>query len=130
MVYDWSQACRISEIEIRVDMTRTPFDSRIDGFSVEDGVMEYSYTLGSIEPVNDAYFAVYDQNGVLVYLSKNQNSGSAELEEGEYTAKLMVWERGGMIPICEAETFGRDVKTFGREVETFGREVKTLDRDV
>lgn len=130
MVYDWSQACRISEIEIRVDMTRTPFDSRIDGFSVEDGVMEYSYTLGSIEPVNDAYFAVYDQNGVLVYLSKNQSSGSAELGEGEYTAKLMVWERDGMIPICEAETFGRDVKTFGRDAETFGREVKTLDRDV
>ena len=82
--------------------------------------MEYSYTLGSIEPVNDAYFAVYDQNGVLVYLSKNQTSGSVELEDGEYTAKLMVWERDGMIPICEVKTFDRDAETFGRDIKTFG----------
>ena len=103
MIFDWSKQCRISEVEIRADMTKMPFGACIDSFSVNGGEMEYSYTLGSVEPVNDTYFAVYDGSGALVYLSKNEPSGSAELPpDTSYTPKLMVWQKDGMRPLCDS----------------------------
>lgn len=66
-----------------------------------DGNIEYKAFVSNATSEYDLYIAIYDENGVLVKVFKNEPTGSFEAEDGVYTVKAMVWEKNGMKPLCD-----------------------------
>ena len=66
-------------------------DAAITSFTADANGLSYSYEISDSVEYQDAYFAVYGNDGTLRYVSANTNSGTAE---GDFTGcrpKLMVW---------------------------------------
>ena len=66
-------------------------DAAITSFTSDANGLSYSYEISDSVEYQDAYFAVYGNDGTLRYVSANTNSGTAE---GDFTGcrpKLMVW---------------------------------------
>lgn len=53
-----------------------------------DGNIEYKAFVSNATSEYDLYIAIYDENGVLVKVFKNEPTGSFEAEDGVYTVKL------------------------------------------
>lgn len=72
----------------------------IDSFEADANGMSYSFATSEAYRTYDKYFAVYDKDGVLKYVSVNKVTDSAEGDFTDCTAKLFVWD--GNKPVIEA----------------------------
>lgn len=73
----------------------------LTNFSNANSVLSYELTPGiDFDAAKyDVYAAVYDANGVLVGIRKNEMSGSMSISDNEnYELKIMVWEKDTMEP--------------------------------
>ncbi len=89
----------IAEFLIEGEYSSEGFAQVIDKYSVSDSKLSYSYTLPENLRENDAYFASYDKNGRLTYVSKNAPSGEADGDFTDNTCKLLVWEKDSVKPM-------------------------------
>ena len=89
----------IAEFLIEGEYSSEGFAQVIDKYSVSDSKLSYSYTLPENLKENDAYFASYDKNGRLTYVSKNAPSGEADGDFTDNTCKLLVWEKDSVKPM-------------------------------
>ena len=88
---------------IRVKTTNAKVEKAISIDKVSTSSTSINYTLKAgadfDEDAYDIYTAVYDKNGVLMGVTKNNMTGSAPVKtSGQHTVKLMVWEKDTMKP--------------------------------
>ncbi len=72
----------------------------INQFKADNTGLSYSYDVSDGLNGYNKYFAVYDNNGVLKYVSLNENSGELSGDFTGCTPKLYVWD--GMKPVIDA----------------------------
>ncbi|MCH5184729.1 MAG: hypothetical protein J1F64_01260 [Oscillospiraceae bacterium] len=84
------------------DITDAPEAVVINEFEADENGMSYSYSVPSDMDGYDKYFAVYDPDNMLVYVSINEISGNADGDFTGCTPKLMVWD--DMQPKCGSVT--------------------------
>ena len=89
----------IAEFQIDGALSSAKFTQVIDKFSASDSGLSYSYTLPDKLKGHDAYFASYDKDGRLTYISKNNPSGEADGDFTDNTARLLVWEKDTNKPV-------------------------------
>ena len=66
-------------------------DTAITSFKADQNGMSYSYNADGTDHKN-AYFAVYDQNSILRYISADQSAGTVSGDFSGCTPKLMLWD--------------------------------------
>lgn len=89
-----------SFVVLRVHTESGGFISMTD-FANKDGKLSYKLTGGSDFKADDydVYTAIYNENGTLHSVLKNQMSGNVAVDENkEYEIKVMVWEKDTMKP--------------------------------
>ena len=78
-------------------------DNVIKSFSADENGLSYEYDLPLSLAGYDAYFTVYNADGKLVYVSKNQTSDKVDGNFASCTHKLLVWD--DMEPVSEPITY-------------------------
>lgn len=69
----------------------------------------------------DLYTAVYNADGMLFSVSKNQQRGKVEvMKDQQYTVKAMLWEKDTITPIESDEKTAEDMTLKGKTVYAFG----------
>ena len=76
---------------------------RLADCRADKGIFKYELESGGDISEYDIYTALYDNDGKLVNVWKNELSGTANLDVGaDCDIKVMVWEKNSMKPVCEA----------------------------
>ncbi|MCH5209994.1 MAG: discoidin domain-containing protein [Oscillospiraceae bacterium] len=68
------------------------FEQVIDTYSADENGLSYSYALPEEYEDNTAYFAVYDKDNRLSYVSMDKSSDEVEGDFSDSTHKLFVWD--------------------------------------
>ncbi len=78
-------------------------DNIIKSFSADENGLSYEYALPLSLGGYDAYFAAYNADNALVYVSKNKTSDSVQGDFTSCTHKLLIWDK--QEPVSEPITY-------------------------